>query len=48
MARVNKGPNKLLKSDCGKLSPCLQRAANKPPIHHNRLARRYVADREGI
>jgi hypothetical protein len=33
--------NKLLKSDCGKLSPFVQKDAQKPPIHRNRLARRY-------
>ena len=32
--------NKLLKSDCGKLSPCLHKDANKPPLHRNRLAKR--------
>ena len=37
--------NKLLKSDCGKLSPCLHKDANKPPFHHNRLARRYVGEK---
>jgi hypothetical protein len=36
----NESHNKLLKSDCGKLSPCLQKDANNPPTHHNRLARR--------
>ena len=36
--------NKLLKSDCGKLSPCLHKDANKPPIHHNRLAKRYMSE----
>ena len=38
-----KSANKLLKSDCGKLSPFVQKDAQKPPIHRNRLARRYVS-----
>ena len=37
---MTKAHNKLLNLDCGKLSPCLQKDVNKPPIHHTRLAKR--------
>lgn len=32
----------LLKSGCGKLPSYLQKDANKPPIQHNRLAKRHA------